>query len=86
MKASLSNWTDFANAMGNARVNFGTHGTGLRILTGTVTSPTLGAQLKKLLAQFPEAEVAPVRALRRRLGSRRDAAGFWQAHEPCLSF
>ena len=55
-EGSLSNWTDFANAMGNARVNFGAHGTGLRILTGTVTSPTLGAQIKKLLVQFPEAK------------------------------
>jgi MoCo/4Fe-4S cofactor protein with predicted Tat translocation signal len=55
-EGSLSNWTEFANAMGNARVNFGAHGTGLRILTGTVTSPTLGAQIKKLLAQFPEAK------------------------------
>jgi MoCo/4Fe-4S cofactor protein with predicted Tat translocation signal len=52
----LSNWADFASAIGNARVNFGTKGTGLRILTGTVTSPTLGAQIKKVLAQFPEAK------------------------------
>ena len=55
----LSSWADFAAAMGNARVNFGatgTGGTGLRILTGTVTSPTLGAQMKKLLAQFPQAK------------------------------
>ena len=28
----------------------------MRILTETVTSPTLGAQIKKLLAQFPEAK------------------------------
>ena len=27
-EGSLSSWTDFSNAMGNARVNFGTHGTG----------------------------------------------------------
>jgi molybdopterin-containing oxidoreductase family iron-sulfur binding subunit len=54
-EGSLSSWADFSNAMGDARVNFGTHGTGMRILTGTVTSPTLGAQIKKLLTQFPEA-------------------------------
>src|SRR5579863_4032351 len=55
-EGSLSNWDDFASAMDNARINFGTKGTGLRILTGTVTSPTLGSHLKKLLAQFPEAK------------------------------
>jgi molybdopterin-containing oxidoreductase family iron-sulfur binding subunit len=33
----------------------GRHGAGLRILTGTVTSPTLTAQLQALLRQFPEA-------------------------------
>ncbi len=52
----LSGWAEFSAAMGNARVNFGTTGAGLRILTGTVTSPTLGAQMKKLLAQFPQAK------------------------------
>ncbi|HYL10727.1 MAG TPA: TAT-variant-translocated molybdopterin oxidoreductase [Candidatus Acidoferrales bacterium] len=31
-------------------------GAGFRILTGSVISPTLGAQLKALLAQFPEAK------------------------------
>lgn len=31
------------------------HGAGLRILTGTVTSPTLAAQLDALLKQYPEA-------------------------------
>ncbi len=55
-EGTLSSRSDFANAMSNARVNFGSKGAGLRILTGTVTSPTLGAQLKKLLAQFPEAK------------------------------
>ena len=55
-EGELSSWADFSSAVDNARVNFGTKGTGLRILTGTVTSPTLGGQLKKLLAQFPEAK------------------------------
>ena len=32
-----------------------TGGAGLRILTGSVISPTLGAQLRALLAQFPQA-------------------------------
>ncbi len=33
-----------------------TNGAGLRILTGTVTSPTLSAQIRKLLALYPEAK------------------------------
>ena len=37
-------------------------GAGLRILTETVTSPTLAAQLAAVLAQFPQAQLAPVRA------------------------
>jgi MoCo/4Fe-4S cofactor protein with predicted Tat translocation signal len=32
-----------------------THGAGLRILTGTVTSPTLAHQLDALMAEYPEA-------------------------------
>jgi MoCo/4Fe-4S cofactor protein with predicted Tat translocation signal len=31
-------------------------GTGLRILTGTVTSPTLGAQIRRVLTAFPQAK------------------------------
>jgi MoCo/4Fe-4S cofactor protein with predicted Tat translocation signal len=34
------------------------HGAGLRILTGTVTSPTLAAQIDALLRQYPEAQWA----------------------------
>jgi MoCo/4Fe-4S cofactor protein with predicted Tat translocation signal len=52
----LSNWKEFATEMKTTAVNFGSKGTGVRVLTGTVTSPTLGAQLKKLLTQFPEAK------------------------------
>jgi len=50
----VSTWDDFAADMGNRRTGF-SKGAGLRILTRTVTSPTLGAQLKALLAQYPEA-------------------------------
>jgi MoCo/4Fe-4S cofactor protein with predicted Tat translocation signal len=52
----LSNWNEFANEMKTVGMNFGSKGAGVRVLTGTVTSPTFGAQLKKLLAQFPEAK------------------------------
>ena len=65
--------------------NFGTKGTGLRILTETVTSPTLGAQIKKLLAQFPEAKWHQYEPCGRRFGARRHAPGVRQAREPRLS-
>jgi len=52
----LSSWSDFAAAMSNARVRMIGKGAGIRILTTTVTSPTLGSQIKDLLAQFPGAK------------------------------
>ena len=53
----VSTWSDFAAAMGNARTRLApAKGAGMRILTKTITSPTLGAQIKSLLAQFPEAK------------------------------
>jgi len=52
----IATWGAFVNAVGvevaSARAN---KGSGLRILTGRITSPTLGAQLKDLLADLPEA-------------------------------
>src|SRR5580700_3285996 len=41
----LSSWADFTAAMGNARTSLAAKGSGMRILTKTVTSPTLGAQI-----------------------------------------
>jgi MoCo/4Fe-4S cofactor protein with predicted Tat translocation signal len=52
----LSSWDDFVAAMGNVRARLLGKGAGLRILTTTVTSPTLGAQLKELLGAFPGAK------------------------------
>jgi molybdopterin-containing oxidoreductase family iron-sulfur binding subunit len=52
----LSTWGDFAAAMGNARTRFMPTGAGLRILTGTVTSPTLAWQIANLRKQFAQAK------------------------------
>jgi molybdopterin-containing oxidoreductase family iron-sulfur binding subunit len=52
----ISSWGAFVTALGNARVQLAPKGTGLRILTETVTSPSLTAQLRGLLAEFPEAK------------------------------
>ncbi|HWW50800.1 MAG TPA: TAT-variant-translocated molybdopterin oxidoreductase [Verrucomicrobiae bacterium] len=52
----LSSWADFTAAMGNARTSLAGKGSGMRILTKTVTSPTLGAQIRGLLLKYPEAK------------------------------
>ena len=56
LEGRISSWGAFVAAMGNARVQLGPNGTGLRILTETVTSPSLAAQIRGLLAEFPEAK------------------------------
>ncbi|MGB8654339.1 MAG: TAT-variant-translocated molybdopterin oxidoreductase, partial [Candidatus Acidiferrales bacterium] len=52
----IETWDDFVSAAGNVRAQVSPRGAGLRILTGSVSSPTLGAQIKSLLAQFPDAK------------------------------
>jgi len=52
----ISSWRVFAAEMGDLRSQLAPKGAGVRILTETVTSPTLAAQIRKLLQQFPEAK------------------------------
>ncbi len=53
----IGNWADFLNAMTLfTRELAATQGAGFRILTETVTSPSLAAQLAQLLRQFPKAQ------------------------------
>ena len=52
----IESWAAFLTAMGNVRSQIAPKGTGVRILTETVTSPSLAAQIRALLAQFPEAK------------------------------
>src|ERR1700678_1374517 len=49
----ISDWESFEAAMANAKTQLLTGGTGVRILTETVTSPSLAAQLQNMLKQFP---------------------------------
>ncbi len=50
----ISTWSDFITAVQGPLQGAGTAGGGgLRLLTQTVTSPTLGAQIQQLLAQYP---------------------------------
>ncbi|MEP6663868.1 MAG: TAT-variant-translocated molybdopterin oxidoreductase, partial [Verrucomicrobiota bacterium] len=53
----LSNWENFLSALNAALQTQETkNGSGLRILTETISSPTLHAQIKTLLQKFPEAK------------------------------
>jgi MoCo/4Fe-4S cofactor protein with predicted Tat translocation signal len=53
----INTWGGFLTAMTNAREAAGAKkGAGFRILTGTVTSPTLAAQIQDLLGALPQAK------------------------------
>jgi molybdopterin-containing oxidoreductase family iron-sulfur binding subunit len=52
----ISSWAAFLTAMGNEKAAMSADGSGLRILTDTVTSPTLGAQINALLKKLPAAK------------------------------
>ena len=46
-------WSEFLGALQPVLAAAKTNGSGLRLLTQTITSPTLGAQIQALLAQYP---------------------------------
>jgi molybdopterin-containing oxidoreductase family iron-sulfur binding subunit len=52
----LSTWEIFSSAMSNAAGSLPMTGAGLSILTETVTSPSLAAQIKNVMARFPQAK------------------------------
>ncbi|HXN71733.1 MAG TPA: TAT-variant-translocated molybdopterin oxidoreductase [Candidatus Acidoferrales bacterium] len=52
----ISDWGAFAAAIADVRGQQSPKGAGLRILTETVTSPSLTAQMRDILAQFPQAK------------------------------
>ncbi len=53
----ISTWSAFLAALNRVLVNQAAkRGAGLRILTETVTSPTLASQIQALLAKYPEAK------------------------------
>ncbi|MGZ8867613.1 MAG: TAT-variant-translocated molybdopterin oxidoreductase, partial [Thermoanaerobaculia bacterium] len=51
----VSTWSEFVAALQPPLNEAKTNGAGLRILTQTITSPTLGAQIQQFLAQYPGA-------------------------------
>jgi molybdopterin-containing oxidoreductase family iron-sulfur binding subunit len=53
----INTWSSFLDAVNVIRAgHLANQGAGLRILTETVTSPTLAAQIQNLLKQFPQAK------------------------------
>ena len=53
----IGSWSEFLDAMASLRMTLAaTEGQGFRILTETVTSPSLAAQISELLKQFPQAK------------------------------
>ena len=52
----ISTWSEFLATLQPALKAAGANGTGLRLLTQTITSPTLGAQMQQILAQYPGAK------------------------------
>lgn len=55
-RGAIQTWDSFLTTMARERESWkGSQGKGLRILTETITSPTLAAQLEALLEELPEA-------------------------------
>jgi|HubBroStandDraft_6_1064221.scaffolds.fasta_scaffold01045_3 MoCo/4Fe-4S cofactor protein with predicted Tat translocation signal len=52
----ISTWAAFLTAMGNEKAAMSADGSGLRILSDTVTSPTLAAQINAILKKLPAAK------------------------------
>jgi molybdopterin-containing oxidoreductase family iron-sulfur binding subunit len=81
---SISSWNGFAAALqAELEQQQGRRGAGLRILTETVTSPTLAAQLRALLGKFPAAkwhQYEPTARDNARLGARLAFGQFVETH------
>ncbi len=54
-KGLVKTWADFISELSDSQKDWGDGG-GVRILTGTITSPTLASQLQAFLAQYPAAK------------------------------
>jgi molybdopterin-containing oxidoreductase family iron-sulfur binding subunit len=83
-RGRISTWIAFAGALNVEReAQLSKKGEGLRILTETVVSPALGAQLKALLAEFPGARWHQYQAVSRdnaRAGAKLAFGDFIDTH------
>ncbi len=80
----ISNWSSFQLALYEASIaQERKHGAGLRLLSETITSPTLAAQLRAVLKKFPEArwhQFQPVCRDAAREGAKLAFGEFVEAH------
>jgi MoCo/4Fe-4S cofactor protein with predicted Tat translocation signal len=86
-RGAIRAYEDFVTAIrGSLQAQAALQGVGLRLLTGTVTSPTLAAQIQGILDQFPEARWVQHDPVSR--DSAREAAtlAFGQELEPRYHF
>lgn len=83
----ISTWDTFLENLQNEVDDQGSvQGEGLRILTGTVTSPTLASQLQAVLAQFPQAKWYQYEAVNRDNVFAGARLAFGEAVEPRYAF
>ena len=78
-----STWGDFIGALQPVLTAAKTNGAGLRLLTQTITSPTLGAQIQALVAQYPGMKWHQWEAVNRdnvREGARLAFGGYADVH------
>ena len=79
-REDIRTWTSFVGEMRSTLdEQRPKQGAGIRFLTETIISPSLGAQMKELLASASASEMAPVRAGKSRQRARRRGDGFWPA-------
>jgi molybdopterin-containing oxidoreductase family iron-sulfur binding subunit len=81
-----SSWQEFVTAATAALQQAGNQGAGVRILSGTITSPTLQADLQKLIGAFPQArwdQYEPVSSSEAAAGAR---LAFGQDVHPVYDF
>ncbi|HXF64010.1 MAG TPA: TAT-variant-translocated molybdopterin oxidoreductase [Caldilineaceae bacterium] len=72
-RGQISTWQNFLDAMRGQMERLGEGGAGLHLLTGTVTSPTLAAQIAALRERYPQArwhQWEPVNRDYRRAGAQ----------------
>jgi molybdopterin-containing oxidoreductase family iron-sulfur binding subunit len=84
-QGAVSDWAAFSSAMTSALEASG-DGTGVRLLTETVTSPTLAAQIRAFLAAWPEARWVQYDPLANRSLYRGTSLAFGQPLMPSYDF
>ena len=84
-RGEIRSFTDYQAAVaGSLTAQQAVSGAGLRILTGTITSPSLAAQIEAVLNIYPEARWIQYQSLGRDAATDALAAAFGQRVDPVL--